>query len=437
MTGRQLADLARGLRHLRKAPDLSALRAARSPDELARLALIPAARNLGIAIGFLPADLRAEATAALLACRVLDAYEDLSDRPLASGAVLAAVGYLNGATDTLPPAPSAVSVRDSEAVDLVLAERISDVRALLSALPAGGRERIGQMLQDVGGVMARNLDSPLPRISYGEGVLGRVVLYSCALVAENACADLDLAESAGSLGVTAQLANDLRDGELALYGAGDRDELIRAVMLKLLAPALGGVALLARVGPRTPSFGARVAMAYMTITTAAFFCAAVGAPAPYRRRLRLGAAVLAASSAPAWTTMLQQVRRSADGAIHRLLDAAGPSAEADPTAGASPAQDVLGLGDLHSMPLSMGPLIVDTTFALVRALPEELLAGELSDLHVRRMMIADHLAFGALERLGPHDTDGLHALAMQFQLSALDTPFQLTPLSTVTTGAQS
>ena len=45
---------------------------------LARLALVPAARNLGVAISFLPADLRSEATAALLACRVLDAYEDLS-----------------------------------------------------------------------------------------------------------------------------------------------------------------------------------------------------------------------------------------------------------------------------------------------------------------------------------------------------------------------
>ena len=437
MSRRQFVDLAHGLRHLRKAPDLSAMRAARSPDELARLALIPAARNLGIAIGFLPADLRAEATAALLACRVLDAYEDLGDRPLASSAVLAAVGYLNGATDTPPPALSAVSVRDSEAVDLVLAERIRDVRALLSALPVRGRERIGRMLQDVGGVMARNLDSPLPRVSYGEGVLGRVVLYSCALVAENACAELDLAESAGSLGVTAQLANDLRDGELALYGAGDRDELTRAVMLRLLAPALGGVALLAQVGPRTPSFGARAAMAYMTITTSAFFCAAVGAPAPYRRRLRLGAAVLAASSPAAWTTMLERVRRSADGAIHRVLDAAGPTAEVDLTAGSSPAREVLGLGDLYSMPLAMGPLIVDTTFALVRALPEEPLAGELSDLDIRRMMIADHLAFGALERLGPHDTDGLHALAMQFQLTALDTQLPLTPLNIAATGAHS
>ena len=194
------------------------------------------------------------------------------------------MGYLTGATDSPPPPLHAVAVRDSEAVDLVLAERIRDVRALLSALPFEGRERVGQMLVDVGGVMARNLDSPLPRVVYGEGVLGRVVLYACSLVAEEACAEADLGELAGCIGVTAQLANDLRDGELALYGAGDREELTRAVMLRLLAPALGGFALLARLGPRTPSRGARAAMAYMTITTTAFLCAAVGAPAPYRRR---------------------------------------------------------------------------------------------------------------------------------------------------------
>src|SRR5262245_56614459 len=136
MSRRRLCVLADGLRQLRGEPDLATLRAARSPDELAGLALVPAARNLGIAVGFLPADLRAEATAALLACRVLDAYEDLIvERPLASDAVLTAAGYLTGATDTPPQPLRAVAVRDSEAVDLVLAERIRDVRALLSALP--------------------------------------------------------------------------------------------------------------------------------------------------------------------------------------------------------------------------------------------------------------------------------------------------------------
>lgn len=422
MSGGQLGALAHGLRDLRRAPDLAALRAAQSPDELARLALVPAARNLSIAVGLLPADLRAEATAALLACRVLDAYEDLSDRPLAGAAVLTAVGYLNGATDAPPPPLHSVAVRDSEAVDLLLAERIRDVRALLSGLPSEGRQRVGQMLVDIGRVMAQNLDSPLPRAAYGEGVLGRVVLYACSLVAEDACTETDLSELAGCLGITAQLANDLRDGELTLYGAGDREELTRLVMLRLLAPALGGFALLARLGPRTPSRGARAAMAYMTITTTAFLCAAVGAPAPYRRRLRLGAAVLAARSPVHWTRMLERVRRSADGAIHRLLDASpDPSAEAGLAAGSSPAAEVLGLGDPHSMPPSMGPLIVGTTFAIVRGLPEEPLTGELPDPQVRRMMIADHLAFGALERLRPCDADAMQALATQFQLTALET----------------
>src|SRR5829696_6589043 len=109
MSGARLGTLADGLWHLHRTPDLAALRAARSPDELARLALIPAARNLGIAVGFLPADLRAEATAALLGCRVLDAYEDLIDRPLARGAVLTAVDYLNGDTDTPPPPLQAIA----------------------------------------------------------------------------------------------------------------------------------------------------------------------------------------------------------------------------------------------------------------------------------------------------------------------------------------
>jgi len=422
MSGGCLDTLAHGLWHLRRTPDLAALRAARSPDELARLALIPAARNLGIAAAFLPADLRTEATAALLACRVLDAYEDLSDRPVASDALLTAVGYLTGATDSPPPPLHAVAERDSEAVDLVLAERIRDVRALLSALPFEGRERVGQMLVDVGAVMARNLDSPLPRVVYGEGVLGRAVLYACSLVAEEACAEADLGELAGGIGVTAQLANDLRDGELALHDAGDREELTRAVMLRLLAPALGGFALLARLGPRTPSRGARAAMAYMTITTTAFLCAAVGAPAPYRRRLRLGAAVLAARSPVHWTMMLERVRRAADGAIQRLLDASPDLAAATGRAvGSGPAAKVLSLGDPRSMSPSMGPLIVGTTFALVQALPEEPLTGELPDPQVRRMMIADHLAFGALERLRPRDADAMRALATQFQLTALET----------------
>ncbi|WP_040786687.1 hypothetical protein [Nocardia pneumoniae] len=416
MIGQRIGVLARGLRQVRRAPDVAALRSAQSPERLARIALVPAARNLGIAVGLLPADQRAEATAALLACRVLDAYEDLMDRSSAGNAVRAAVAYLNGDTDTPPPRLEAVAARDSEAVDLILAERVRDVRTLLSALPSDGRKRIGQMLLDVGGVMARNLDQPLPRAAYGEGVLGRVILYACSLVAEKAYAEEDLGELAGCVGVTAQLANDLRDGELALYGVADREELTRVVMLQLLAPALGSFTLLARLGPRTPGLSARAAMAYMAITTTAFLCTAVGAPAPYRRRLRLAAAALAASSPAYWTTMQERVLHAVDQAVHRALDASP-----DLAAGAGPAPEMLGSVDYRSMPLAMRPLIIESAFTLVRALPEEPLTGELPGSDIRRMMIADHLAFGALERVHPGDAEAMRNLAARFQLAALDT----------------
>lgn len=416
MSGGRLGTLVRGLWHLRRTPDLAAMRAARSPDELARMALVPAARNLGIAVGFLPAELRSEAVAALLACRALDAYQSQSARPVAAGVVTAA-DYLSGNADMPPPPPVAGCV--SDAVGLVLTERIRDVRELLSELPIEGRKRISRLLADVGEVMARNLECPLSRTAYGEGVLGRKMLYVCSLVAEDACAEADLSELAGCIGVIAQLAEDLRDGELVLYGACDREEQTRAVMQRMLAPALGSIALLARLGPRMHCRDTRMAMAYMTITTAAFLCAAVGAPSPYLRPAQPAAAVLASSSTAQWIRMLKRVHCSVDGVIHRLLDASPrSSAKANPVI-RSGAADLLAVGDLRSMPPSLSPLIVGATFALVEALPREPLAGELSESQVRRMMIADHLAFGALDRLSPRDAGAMRALGTQFQLCAL------------------
>ncbi|OHU21550.1 hypothetical protein BKG76_13085 [Mycobacteroides franklinii] len=417
MMGGRLGGLIHGLRKLRQPPDFESLQAAKSPNELAQVALIPAARNLGIAIGFLPTSLRVEATAALLACRVLDAYEDLTHRPTASCAVQTAVDYLNGVAASPPPAPDVATVRDSEAVDLLLARRIRDIRTLLSTLPADAQERVSHLLADIGTVMTRNLDSPLPRTAYGAGVLGRIARYACSLVADDTSTENDLSELAECIGIAAQLANDLRDHELALYGAGDREELTRAVMLRLLTPALGSFVLLARLGTSTQSLGARAATAYMTITTTGFLCTAVGAPIPYRQQRQLGAAILAACSSSRWTAMLVRVRRSADQAIHQMLDTSS-----NVSLETGPAVDVLNLNEPYAAaPTSLDRLTVGTTFALVGALPEDPLTGGLPDSQVRRMMLADHLAFGALDRLPPRDTDAMHALATAFQLAALDT----------------
>jgi hypothetical protein len=245
-------------------------------------------------------------------------------------------------------------------------------------------------------------------------VLGRVVLYVCKLIAEDACAETDPGELAECLGLIAQLANDLRDRELALYGVGDREELTRAVTVRLLAPSLGGFALLAQLGARTPSWGARTAMAYMVITTTAFLCTAVGASAAYPRRLRLGAAMLAARANRRWIKMMNKVRRSVDSAIREVLNGSPPLL-ADPGLVARSAD----AGPDGPMSPWLAPLILG--FDMVQRLPDEPLTGELPVAQVRRMMFADHLAFGAVEWLRPRDADGLAALAMQFQLAAIDT----------------
>ena len=176
--------------------------------------------------------------------------------------------------------------------------------------------------------------------------------------------------------------------------------------MRLLTPALGGFALLEGLGSRTPRWGSRASMAYMVITTTAFLCTAVGAPAAYPRQLRLGAAVVAAGSPQLWAMMIGRVRRRVDAAIREVLDDS-PALLTDHTPGDALAQ-------------RLAPLIVDTTFDLVQGLPEETLTGELPVQQVRQMMFADHLAFGAVEWLRPRDTAGLAALATQFQLAAID-----------------
>jgi len=96
--------LMHGLAGLRRPADLSALRDAPDPRSLALLAVVPVARNLGIAVRLLPAGMRTEATAAVLACRVLDAYEDLDGPPSERLVRLwAAVGYLTGRSLVPPP----------------------------------------------------------------------------------------------------------------------------------------------------------------------------------------------------------------------------------------------------------------------------------------------------------------------------------------------
>ena len=128
-------------------------------------------------------------------------------------------------------------------------------------------------------------------------------------------------------------------------------------------------------------------MAHLTITTTAFLCGAIGAPAPYRRPRRLAAAVLASVSTGHWTAMLKwspPFRRWGNPPSVGCLTSLGAGQPGRPIGA-----DLLALGDARSTSPSVGPLIVSATFALVEALPGEPLTGELPEFQVRRMMIAE------------------------------------------------
>lgn len=425
----------RAVRSLRRAVDEQQLRSARSPVDLAERALMPAARNLAVAIDLLPDGPRAEAMAAVLACRVLDAYEDLSaDSALASIEVRAAARYLSGADDAAPAPPAVSPRRASEKVDFVLAERIRDIRELILQLPVVGQERVSRMLVDVGDAMSENLEHPMPRVTYGQRVLGRVVGYVTAVISEG---EDDLDDLAQCVGAATQLANDLRDRELTLYGVGDGEELTRAIVLRLLTPALGSLALVSRLGARTPSRGARAALAHMTITTTAFFCRAVDVQTPYPRSLQLLGALWASTDEHRWGDMLDRVRTSIDCAVVHLLDPAPQLfserqlsserllSERQVRSHAVDDRDelqVFPIMDARDGRTTMAALSVDSAFALVDGLPNELLTGTLDDTSIRRMMIADHLAFGSLEQIRPHDCSAMRSLGHEFQAAALFHP---------------
>ncbi|MDZ7918195.1 MAG: hypothetical protein U5O16_41360 [Rhodococcus sp. (in: high G+C Gram-positive bacteria)] len=270
-----------------------------------------------------------------------------------------------------------------------------------------------ELLIDVATAMAENLDVPMPRITYGERVLGRVVVYACAVIGENDqnADNPDVSELAHCVGAAAQLANDLRDQELELYQVGTSAELTHEIVLRLLTPALGTFALLSHLGRRTGSRGARAAAAYMAITTTAFFCGAVGVRSPYPRRLRLVGALVAATGTGRWEHMLDRLRGSVDHTVEFLLDSSTPTI---------PERDVMPLfSRVDANDVSMGPIVVDSVMALVDGLPVGALSGDLPDDQVRRMMIADHLAFGSLERMHPGDSAAMHLLGTRFQTAAM------------------
>jgi hypothetical protein len=411
----RIVRLVRAIRALRRPPDLSALRSAPDPASFARAALVPAARNLGVAICLLPPAMCDEATVAFLACRVLDAFEDLGGAPAERRSrLLLAVDYLCDRRGRAPEGPPPVAVRDTDRVDAVLADRIGEVRALLRALPPDRRAAVHALLTGIGGVMARNLESPLAREAYGRGVLGEVVGYASELVAQGRPA---VADFCASVGVLVQLANDLRDGEGAHYGATTQAELVRQVILRLPPLVVAAFALLADLGRAMRSRGARMATAYLTMTTAGFLCRQVGAAPPYHRLAILPAALRAGTGRRGFAAVLGRVGHAVNGAVAPVI---APWAPGRAGADSLTLIDVVAVRRAVTAAAPVPPTnpLMAAAFRFITELPTDRLTGELDAVQVLRLMLADQLAFEAFDEIGPDRTGRMRELADVIQQAA-------------------
>jgi hypothetical protein len=380
---------------LRRAAPLQYLASIGHPRRLLRAAIVPAGRHFALAIAFLPRAQRDEATIAFLACKALDAFEDLSaDRAAARRDLQAAVGYLVGASPRPPRPPRAPragalgATRESDRLEALLAARLPLLRAALEALPADGMRRCHAIIEKVGAGMVRACRD---RRRYADDVLGETVVHAARVVAPEHRPPVTACKAAGR---ALQLANDLRDAETAHA---------RDVLLYQALPDLPLVPRLLRWLPPSVSPGTRAAATLVVVTTCAFYLRQIAAEVPRGLRHPLRAAIAAACSRRAYLTTvaaIEQVLRDAlgavaaagavgaVGAVGRRLDVAAPAPALAPPLPA-------GTPDAVGCAVTLVSLAMD----LVHTVPRAGLDAATPAQPGRAVVLADYLLFHAIEQL--------------------------------------
>jgi len=238
-------------------------------------------RNVAIAVSFLQTDDRRESRVAYLACRSLDAYEDLAASPGDSARLLReAADFLAGRIDQMPDTARLVARNPNDELEIQLVNRLAQVRQELENLPAERRERVGGLIHDISDAMARhavrNQVLEEDRWTYAGEVLGRACDYVFELLAITPETPVDTQ----TLGLILQTANDLRDLDQDSRPTGCTAAEFR--WLLLLDAAAYGVCVPAILDQL--SFcrwsRSRGAVAFMSATSARFLYRHIGLPLP-------------------------------------------------------------------------------------------------------------------------------------------------------------
>jgi hypothetical protein len=401
---------------LRRPAALRRLGSIGHPARFVAAAIVPAGRHFALALAFLPRARRDEATVTFLACKALDAFEDLSGDPAEARAGLrAAVAYLCGESVRPPRADRLVGaerstgqgdVRESDRVEALLAARLPLLRAQLDALPADAVQRARAILARVGeGMLCDHAD----RRDYADHVLGEAVVYAASVCAP---AEPPPVTACLATGRALQLANDVRDAD---------SSRVREILLYQALPELVIVPRLLRWLPASAGRGIRAAATLLVTTTCAFYLQRirplhaqgrdVTVPPCVRHPLR--AALAAAWSQRAYATTVDAI----ESILREALYAFGaPGAPGAPLRGTA-YRPVLPPGTSDAV--ASASSLVALAMELVHAIPDAPLDAQTGEAPGRALLLADHLLFNAIDRLsglGPQSV--AHIATLLEQLAA-------------------
>lgn len=261
--------------------------------------------NAAVAVSFLRSDDRCECRLAYLACRALDAFEDLVASPQASACLLReAAAFLTGRADQMPETSGLLARSRSDELEIKLLSGLTLLRHELDELSANRRERVDGLVSDLAEAMARHTLKhqcvAADRQAYAEAVLGRACTYVFDLLSITPRTPVDTQ----TLGSILQNANDLRDLRHDMRPVGQSIADSRWSLLLDVAAygvCVPGILDQLRFGRWSRSRGA---IAYMTATTACFLYRHIGLPLPVMLRFPLLLSFLNAFSPRAFGSLL-------------------------------------------------------------------------------------------------------------------------------------
>jgi hypothetical protein len=322
------------LRRLREPARLEQLSHLQDPGEFFDRVFLAAGRNLAVASGFLPEEMRHEGKIAFLCCRALDAQEDLNPDPeIAAQRVVETADYLHGKGDSPPPPPADPGSREADRLEFLIASRLPWLRQALAALPVPRRDAVLALIDDLARAMSAHAlpGSGAARTGYGEEVLGRVVRYCLDLLQVERAATVDPTP----IGRLCQAINDLRDfndDRPAPRESTSWDAEVEKSLLWLeVAEAATVVTSILRDLRFSKASGTRAAMIYLAATTLKSIASQAKYPLPWLARHPLGAALMAETLWFGYHRILLQLEQTITGIMVHLAQSWG-HAEPSPAA---------------------------------------------------------------------------------------------------------